>query len=341
MNGHWGIRSIPRRRDRPETERSGDFGMASANPKATAAKPETGGPPRVDLDSLLTLARQKSVDGRREVFSTIKDLFFDGEGTLNERERALMGEILRRLIHEVELSLRKDIAERLASNKDAPRALVAGLANDDIEVAYPILLNSDVLHDADLIEIIRHRTQAHQLAVAMRKSVSEDVSQALVDTGDASVITTFLENHDASISRATMEYLVAESKRVDSFQNPLVRRRDLPPDLARKMYWWVSAALRRHIVDTFDVDPTVVDDSIEGVVADRLADESAESAGSSPGDLAEAFAVAKRMAERDLLSAAFLLECLREGEVSLFEAGFAEVTGLTPRSPGREAPARD
>ncbi len=137
MNVHWGIGSIPRRRDRPETESSGNFGMAPANPKATAARPETGAPPSADLDSLLALARQKSRDGRRVVFSTIKDLFFDSEGTLNERERALMADILRRLIHEVELSLRKEIAERLAGDAVAPRELIFTLANDVEDSYYP------------------------------------------------------------------------------------------------------------------------------------------------------------------------------------------------------------
>ncbi|MCH7646906.1 MAG: DUF2336 domain-containing protein, partial [Nitrospinae bacterium] len=74
------------------------------------------------------------------------------------------------------------------------------------------------------------------------------------DTGDVDVITTLLQNGDAEISRSLMAHLVAESKRIDKFQMPLVNRRDLPPDLAQKMYWWVSAAIRHHIVTTFDID---------------------------------------------------------------------------------------
>ena len=57
------------------------------------------------------------------------------------------------------------------------------LANDDIEVAYPILAFNKVLQDADLIEVIRHRTLEHQLVIAIREDVSEAVSDALVRTG--------------------------------------------------------------------------------------------------------------------------------------------------------------
>ncbi len=143
-----------------------------------------------------------------------------------------MGEILRQLVRDVELTMRKAIAERLSRKPDAPHALIIELANDQIDVAHPILKDSDVLRDVDLIEVIRHRTMEHQLAVAMRKTLSAGVSAALVETGNQDVIATLLNNHGATITREVMDYLVNETKRVDAYQNPLVRRPDLPPDLA-------------------------------------------------------------------------------------------------------------
>ena len=276
-----------------------------------------------ELESLLKLAGEKSQAGRNSLFATVQALFFDAKGTLSDRERALMSDILRQLVREVEISVRKDLAQRLADRGDAPRELVVALANNEIEVAHPILVHNTVLHDVDLIEIVRHRTQAHQLAVAMRKNITEDVSQALVDTGDTNVITTLLENGDAALSNSLMEYLVAESKRVDTFQNPLVNRRDLPPELARKMYWWVSAAARQHIVDNFSVDPAAIDDTIEGAVRDRIED--ATMVAETP---TEAEKVVHQIAGRGGLTEKFILGTLRDGEIALFEASFARAVDL-------------
>lgn len=292
--------------------------------KKSALKLRDHGVP--DLESLLALARQKSKAGRKNLFTTVKDLFFESEGELSDRERALMGDILRKLVHDVEREMRQEISERLAERTDAPHDLVVELANDDIEVAHPVLMKSSVLQDIDLIEIVRHRTQAHQVTIAIRKDVSEDVSRALVDTGDPDVIATLLKNDDAAISRSLMEYLVAESKRVDTFQNPLVNRRDLPPDLARKMYWWVSAALRKHIVENCDVDATAIDDAIEDTVNETLAREDREDA-----PLSEAEMFAQQMAERGKITEDFLLQTLRQGEISLFEACFANYVDLRLR----------
>ncbi len=277
----------------------------------------------LSAEELFQLAENKSAEGRKALFVTISDLFFNNQKVLSDRERALMGEILRQLVHDVEMLVRRSLSERLAKMPDAPHDLVATLADDEIEVAHSILIDSDVLQDSDLIEIIHQRTMQHQLAVSMRKSVSEDVAQALVDTGNEDVITSLLENHGAVISHEVMEYLVSESKRVDRYQNPLVQRPDLPTDLAQRMYWWVSAALRKHIVTNFAIDIAALDDEIESVTQDVIAKESQSTQGSE-----EIEALVDRLSELGELTSHFLIKSLRQGEVMLFELGLARLCGL-------------
>ncbi|MHA1569732.1 MAG: DUF2336 domain-containing protein, partial [Alphaproteobacteria bacterium] len=127
------------------------------------------------LAHLLDLARNKTLAAREELVETVSDLFFDDHRILSDHERSLMTDILRQLIHDVEMAVRRKLADRLADQPNAPHELVLTLANDEIEVAHPILLNSEVLHDVELIEIVRHRTLEHQLAIAMRRGVDEPV----------------------------------------------------------------------------------------------------------------------------------------------------------------------
>jgi uncharacterized protein (DUF2336 family) len=276
-----------------------------------------------NFEQLLDLARDRSVASRTRLVETVSDLFFGTKQTLSDRERALMTEILRRLIHDVEMTVRRALSERLAGEPDAPSELITALANDEIEVAYPVLSKSSVLHDAELIEIIHQRTQEHQLAIAVRERISRTVSDALVDTGNNDVIRTLLENHGAEISRATMEYLVEQSKRVDSFQNPLVGRPDLPPELAKRMYWWVSAALRKTIVKNFALDPTQLDQRVEDIITDLLSDSPTGPAPARKGE-----ELAKKLAERNAITAQLLVQTLRQGEVVLFESMLAEMAHL-------------
>jgi len=279
-----------------------------------------------ELHFLLDLALDRSVEGRRALTHSIGDLFSDSKTVLTDRERALMADILRKLIRECEMAVRRDLSERLAKAGNPPHDLILALANDAIEVAQPILTQSEVLRDIELIQIIRHRTQQHQLAIAMRRSVSEYVADALVETGNVDVIKTLLENQDARISEATLEYLAEESQRVDSYQEPLINRQDLNPELAKRMYLWVSAALRQHILEHFDVNPGQLDDHLEGV---------AEAISNNPQQHPEpvaatqsATALASQLAKQKRITPDFLIQVLRQGEIALFEALFGEISGL-------------
>ena len=278
---------------------------------------------KLDIETLMRLARDKSVGSRSKLANIISDLFFGAASTLNESQQTIMTDILRQLIQDVEVSVRKHLAIQLSNQPEAPHDLVIALANDESEVAFPLLLKSRVLRDQDLVAIIHHRTLEHQLAVSMRDSVSTVVSAALVDTGEETVIKRLLENHNAEIARDTMAHLVEQSRRLDSLHKPLVHRSDLPADLAEKMYWWVSAALRVHIVEHFDVDPTEIDSAMEIAVNSVIQTQDAEEPKLSATDR-----VAKHLAEGQDGDGYLVVRLLRESEVALFERVLEHQTGM-------------
>ncbi len=273
-----------------------------------------------ELDELIKLARDKSQKSRSILVTAINDLYSDEDGLLTEQDRAIMVDIIRQLIHEVEVSVRRTLAERLAEQPNAPEDLVLTLAKDEFEVAHPILLKSEVLKDPDLIEIVQYRTMEHQVAVAMRANVSEQVSDALVETDNERVITTLLSNQNALISNSTMTDLVERSDGMPTYREPLVRRHDLPPVLAKKLYWAVSAALRKHIVANFDLDPSDIDEAMEAAVNDAMGIEGGPvSRQAAPRDSAV------ELCDQDLQ---VLVGLLRKGEVPMFLDKFTSLSRL-------------
>lgn len=227
----------------------------------------------LSYQDLIALARDKSHESRSALFGAISDLATNGESMLTATDRELMRDIISSLIEDVELSVRRALALRLAEVSDVPRELIVCLANDDITVARRVLLKSTLLRDPELIEIIQHRTMEHQVAVAMRRVLSEPVADALVWTDHPEVILTLLENQHARISEITLERLTDKSIEDACYRAPLLHRDELPPRLARKLYWTISAALREYIVKHFDIDPTQLDDTIEATVEDTVTKE--------------------------------------------------------------------
>jgi len=272
---------------------------------------------------LVRLARDRSDAGRKAFADALSDLFVADGGGLGQSERALMYEILHRVVRDIERAMRAEVSRQLALQPDVPRDLARALANDEIEVAYPILTLSTVLLDEDLIDVARGRTIEHQLAIAGRPDVSEAVSEALVGLGGESVITTLLRNPNARIAGATLEYLVEESKRVNAFQEPILRRADLPKSLAERMVFWVSAALRQYILDNFDIGEGAVDDALEATAFDVIR--------SAPARQRRSSELAAALGEDGVLSPDLLVSALREGEMRLFVALFERMTGLGER----------
>ncbi len=276
------------------------------------------------VNELLSLANSKRADDRRLLFGTIADLFLSEEARLTDRERALMASILQKLVAEVEMEVRRALANSLASEPEAPAELIGVLANGEIEIAQPILLHSSVLTDPDLIRIIGYRGREHWLAISMRSPLSEFVSDAIVATGDEDTIESLLKNQDAELSQRAMEYLVAESERVDRFQEPLLKRHDLPPELAIKMYWWVSAALRQYMVRTYKMSELSVDQMVEETTArlTRALPSEAKSADQTTAALID------RLSQRNELTPLHLIKFLRSGHIGAFIVGLSHMAGL-------------
>ncbi|MDJ0943543.1 MAG: DUF2336 domain-containing protein [Kiloniellales bacterium] len=283
--------------------------------------------PESDQKELLRLAQEISSASRRALLSTVADLFGERPEVLTERERALMSDILGKLLREVETAVRRDLAAQLAERSDAPQELLLHLANEETELVRPALMKTEVLKDPELIEIVVHRTLQHQLAVAMRRMASAEVADGLLEANGTDVIKALLEDPNPKVSEATMDYLVEESRRVDSYQEPLVKRESLNPELARRLNLWVAAALRSHLLERFEVDPVMLDDLLLAVMR-HLGPDAVPSDAPGGQRRGAAEALAAQLDAETQITPQSLIHMLRDGEVSLFEAVLGRMTGL-------------
>ncbi len=218
---------------------------------------------------LKSLAENRTGFARSALFDRVAGLLFESEGELTPEVTVLIDQILTSLIHQVEADVRKKVACRLATLNSAPRELIKVLANDEIEIASPILFHSPVLSTQDLIDIINAKSTAHREAIAKRANVPAEVVAALVAVKEPGVIATLLANVGAEIPRAVFTDLVAMAQAVDSIRRPLIDRRDVPKDLAHHLFWHVSASMRQAIVQRFAVDAGELDKIFADVLAER------------------------------------------------------------------------
>lgn len=143
-----------------------------------------------------------------QLFRNMAKLFSFVSDRCDDDQVSQYDEALCRLAELVELEARAHVAKLLAPLQRAPGTVVIKLANDDIEVARPLLEFSTVLSDDDLIDIITHRSEAHRLAIAGRSTVPERVGEAIVEHGGAPSVIRLVRNANAEFGKATLEKLV-------------------------------------------------------------------------------------------------------------------------------------
>ena len=121
-------------------------------------------------------------------------------------------------------------------------------------MAAPILEYSPLLSDTDLIEIIAGgQVQQILTAIARRHPLSENVSDALVQSLDVPAVAALLVNSDARIRKETLDRIVEEAETIESWHLPLVLRADLSARAIRRIGSFVGASLLEQLVARGDL----------------------------------------------------------------------------------------
>ena len=119
------------------------------------------------LEGLFGLARREGVDIRATLLRVLTDLYVQTPAHSALEERQYTEQTLR-LLGSADVPTRVALAKRLADYPQIPRAVLARLARDVVEVAEPILKHSSGLAPSDLDEIVRECGRAHAEVIARR-----------------------------------------------------------------------------------------------------------------------------------------------------------------------------
>jgi len=260
-----------------------------------------------DVEQLLAMAADRPRSARAELTAASFELFRPVEQRLTDQQRAIMGDVLRKLVAAVELEIRQYLVETLLN--PSPE-LAAALASDAEPLAYPLLESAGVLRDLPLVRRVMQRSEEHRLALAAADG-------PLDTTGGANLPAALARSPDPELARRAVAYVVIETKRRDGFGEPLLLRDDLTEALAVRLHWQVGAALRQHLLGT-GVAPDKLDPALEAAVRRALAEH-----GEGQGVHARALRLAARLNELGELTDDFLRRSLVQGHLAMFVAGLA------------------
>jgi uncharacterized protein (DUF2336 family) len=201
------------------------------------------------------LADDTDDDVRAELARKIGRLLPSLPAQASERARALTLEALDRLARDQLSRVRQILAEEIKSLDCVPKDVIRRLARDVEKVAAPILEFSPLLSDADLIEILTNAHANYALkAIAARRPLSADVSDAVAAARDVPAIAILLDNVDAHIREKTLELIAEGAEKIKDWHRPLAMRYDLSSRVIRRIAGFVGTALLESLAARNNLD---------------------------------------------------------------------------------------
>lgn len=272
-------------------------------------------------DDVVRLLTDPSGNARAETAGKIAASF--NSGALSESERKIAEEIFRLMVRDAEVRVREALAQNLKKSPGVPREVALALAKDVDSVAEPILKFSEVLTDADLVEIIRTQGSAKQVAVASRARVSENVSSALVETDNEAAVQTLVANKGAAISEASLRKVVATFGAKEGVQAAMIGRPKLPVTVAERLMTVVSEKIRADLVKRHDLAPEL---AASLLLSSR---ERAVLGLASKAEEQDVEGLVQQMRAHGRLTPSIILRAAVMGDMVFFEAAMAALAGTT------------
>jgi uncharacterized protein (DUF2336 family) len=198
------------------------------------------------LQLLADIENTRDDDKRRTLLRQACDLFDTTKDSLSKAEAEIFDDILDSLTKRVDATMRGEVSQRIAVNGGLLRDTVRTLALDDeIDVARPVLEKSDSLSDETLVEVAQNKGQAHMAAIALRPSLTESVTDTLVELGDNSVLRTVAGNAGAKFSNPGMSKLTDRAREDETLQMAIAERADISPAQMERLVDIATATVRQ------------------------------------------------------------------------------------------------
>lgn len=273
---------------------------------------------------LYRLARSSTPEDRQNLSDAITSILAT---SLTERQQEIATDILLTILKEAELDLRKQLAQRLSVEDDAPVELIEFLARDnEFCVAEPVLIHSPRLSEKFLINLVKEKTADYWRAIAKRRKISHDLANILIGMSDDETLKILVSNPGAKIDETAINWLVGVAKNLVEIQEPVLMRPEIDQKMATDLYWYVSKNLRQKIVDDFHVQPSKIDQALERIMQDQIHVKEGKS-----NITADMKAYVDRLQQRGRITPHLMIETIKRRNLPLLTCMLSKAVDLDDR----------
>ncbi len=243
----------------------------------------------------------------------------------NRQEQQLADEIFRVLLKDSDDDIRQQLSNILKNNLLLPHDIVMGLATDISDaVATPILENSYLLSEDDLIALINDTVSSPRLeAIARREALSAKVASALLYKKLPQVIVLLFQNNNAQLEEQAIIDILEDMPPSEDLMALAAQRREMGSISQQKLKVIAVKAGFTHFSQSLTEEDLEPEELVEAARLYSLLGMTLEQV---KGDgMAQ---LVHQLGQEGRLSISLLLRSLCIGELSLVEHALAQLAGI-------------
>jgi uncharacterized protein (DUF2336 family) len=270
---------------------------------------------------LLAWAQSQNADLRADAASALARVYLYSGLTSSRRDE--IGIVLTALLDDRCAMVRRAVAEAMSGAIGAPRHVAVALANDQSDVAAPVLLRSPALTDRDLADCAAVGDDDAQCAIARRPCLATAPAAALTEIGGRAAVLALLGNLGAVLTPTMLQRLGERFGDDAEVREALEAHPGSPATLKAN----IAIAKAKALIDiaAFTGRP----DRERAERAAREARDKAVASSAAACGAQERADLVRSLRKRGVLTMALLLRSLLSGGSGLFAAALAELASLT------------
>jgi len=242
---------------------------------------------------------------------------------LSDDERKYAEEIMAILADDAADLVRRTLSVTLRNSPILPRAIALKLAQDIEAVAIPVLQDSPVFTEEDLVELVLSVTAAKQAAIAARDSITVTLTEVISEHGAVEAVRALAANTNADYTDRAYDETLRRFGSDEIVQTGLIRRDFIPTHIAEKMVALVSGQLFDMLVNRHELPAQMAIDLAAGA-RERATVDLVEQAGRT-NDLPR---FVGQLNLNGRLSHSLIMRALCCGQMPFVEHALAELSGV-------------
>ncbi|QCK87069.1 DUF2336 domain-containing protein [Phreatobacter aquaticus] len=220
--------------------------------------------------------------------------------------------------------VRRALADALATSEEAPHTVLAGLLQDQPEIASIVARYSPLLMDAELVDLVGAGEPLVQYAIARRAHVPPPVAAALAEVGCLEACLAVVSLDSVEVPAFSVDRIVERFGDHADIREALFAREDLSPGARQALVVKLSKALSSFVAGRAWLGA----DRAERIVKEAAEKATVAIACGAEHDLSP---LVRHLRKSGQLTTGLVLRALLSGHVRLFEEALGELSGFGVR----------